>query len=189
MIETNTSRHAFRPMYVILVLLGLGVLMSIFPLFRPSDVEKAPPVPDPSNVVDVIVDEKPLTVPDEFRRNLQGMGIASIVLVDNRARLRAYTIDGAPINLCGPRSKGGVGEQRCKLEITSQELVFSLSGAGSVDIRACGFCQPSLRPSQTCHLIGNNVNRWPCSNHSDKYRDPETNKPIHYGCPTTDPCE
>ena len=111
MIETNTSRHTFRPMYVVLVLLGLGVLMSIFPLFRPSDVEKAPPVPDPSDVVDVIVDEKSLRVPDEFRRNLQDVGIASIVLVDNKGRLRAYTIDGAPINLCGPRPKGDVGDR------------------------------------------------------------------------------
>jgi hypothetical protein len=183
MIETNTSRHAFRPMYVIFVLLGLGVLMSIFPLFRPSDIEKAPLVPDPSDVVDVIVDEKPLTVPDEFRRNLQGMGIASIVLVDSQARLRAYTIDGAPINLCGPRSKGGVGEQRCKLEITSQELVFSLSGADD----GCAYCNTGAL-TQRCHLTGNNANKWPCRKHPDKYLDPDTGKPIHYGCPATNPC-
>jgi hypothetical protein len=164
MIETNTSRHTFRPMYVVLVLLGLGVLMSIFPLFRPSDVEKAPTVPDPSDVVDVIVDEKPLRVPDEFRRNLQDVGIASIVLVDNEGRLRAYTIDGAPINLCGPRPKGGVGDQMCKHETTSQELVLGLTGGLIVAFDDCGFCNRGDNTRVRCHMSGQYKDQWKCIN-------------------------
>jgi hypothetical protein len=173
MIETNTPRHTFRPMYVVLVLLGLGVLMSIFPLFRPSDVEKAPPVPDPSDVVDVIVDEKSLRVPDEFRRNLQDVGIASIVLVDNKGRLRAYTIDGASINLCGPRPKGSVGDQMCKHETTSQELVLGLTGDLIVAIGDCGFCDRGDGKSVRCHRSGQYEDQWKCIN------------PLghnHYGC-------
>jgi hypothetical protein len=162
MTDPRASGHTFKPIHDVLVVLGLAFLLLIFLLFRPSDIKVVPPEPDPSSAVDIIVDEKPLTVPDEFKKTLQGLDIAGIILVNDEAQLRLIDPNGKPIDPCGPKSKGSAGSWTCKYAATPK--TFALRASGNTQLLSqCGRCRDAVGINHSCHLpTGTGNGRYDC---------------------------
>ncbi len=130
---------------------SLTILFALFVgvLFSGCAEQERPTTPSEENVVEVIVRDQPVPVPEDFKKTLQGLNIRGIALFTNGGRqLLPIDINGKAIDLC--RS----GTETCKLGITTSELASELSGV--VALAGCGRCDAG-------------GNRWSCNVSSSKY--------------------
>jgi hypothetical protein len=135
---------------------SLTILFALFVgvLFSGCTGQEKPTMPSEENVVEVIVGDQPLPVPEGFKKTLQGLDIANIVLVNNRGQLQAITIEGAPLDLCRSGTEGKKGGRTCKLGITTGGLASELSGIET--LAGCGRC-----------TAGNKL--WECNKSTNRY--------------------
>jgi hypothetical protein len=116
------------------------------------------------DIVEIIVEDKPLEIPQDFQKMLQQMGITSMVLGDKQGKARLLAIDGRFINPCVGRSaamhnkstkaitpcrfQAGLGEA---LNFTSSRALMSASSS-------CDSCL-GRGISRTCNV---KTNKWSC---------------------------
>lgn len=113
------------------------------------------PVAKPEETVRVKSNGVPIDIPDEFQKTLESMGITGLALVDKGTVLQAFTPDGVPINLCGPKSGGAmINQTECDLGASPKALVGLISTAVN-----CGVCITESGGLRDCNKA---TNRWRC---------------------------
>lgn len=161
MLKENSPRN----LVIISALLVIVLVLAGLPLWgsKPSPDDESPPsdddVVDVDDVVEVIVE--PVRIPPRFKKRLQKLGITGLALIkldgtgeDETGKLRAITIHGKPIDLCGqPRQKESKGARTCKLDTTVRALVRAVGGSDEG-----GECYPTATSGtpKSCHETGNN---------------------------------
>lgn len=168
MLKENSPRNLViisALLVIVLVLAGLLLWGS-----KPSPDDESPPSDD--DVVEVTVDDRPVPIPEDFKKSLQELGITGLALIklddtgeDNTGKLRAITIDGTYRDLCGPRLKESTGARTCKLDTTVKALVRAVGGSDEG-----GECYPTATSGTltSCHKTGTNKNKFKWHNKSHK---------------------
>lgn len=134
------------------------------------DAYKKDPVPPPKedevdvvdDAVNVVVLGTPILIPDGFKAVLRGLGttgIALVDLVDDKPTLRAVTIDGVPIDLCGPGIGAKYSDRTCRLRISTSRLMARLAGTATCPALCTG---QDLEYQYECHTTGTRKNKYPC---------------------------
>jgi hypothetical protein len=119
--KTKTVRNAMLGV-VVVVLLGL-----VGCLERSANMDDKQ---DPSDVIDIVVAKEPLAIPEQLRKQLEGLDAESVGLIDGKNQLILFSVDGVPRDLCAPsKSSDDYGPRTCKQEIPSKDLMIRLSGA------------------------------------------------------------
>lgn len=133
---------------------------------------KKDPVPLPKedevdmvdDAVNVVVLEKALLIPNRFKAILKSLGIAGIALVDDKATLRAVTMDGLPIDLCGPGKDAKSSDRTCRLRISTSRLIARLAGSAPNALATCpGLCAGQDDFQHECHKTGRRKNKYDCN--------------------------
>lgn len=145
--NANNVRNAMVGI-VAVVLLGLGGCLT---------TKDGADGPDPSDVIEIVVEQKALTIPEELRTMFGDLDTVTIGLVNSKGQFRAFSVDGGvPRDLC-PASEGiRHGSRTCKRELASQDLMVWLSNTGAT----CGACRDSQGNLRACKKSSN---RRPCS--------------------------
>jgi hypothetical protein len=99
MTDVSISKNTLNVMRGAIAVLVIAVLLLVYNQLAP----------DPNNLVEVIIDERPLEIPKDFQSALQKRDIASIALVNKTGQLKAVSTDGKPLDLCGRTKKGTLG--------------------------------------------------------------------------------
>ena len=99
------------------------------------------------NGVEIIVDNKPLAIPQDFIKTLKSLGITSMTLGDKQGRVRLLKADGSYVNPCASTDKAsgsqgtyGGTAQPCRLQAELGEthlMIGNEEGAAA----GCGTCQ------------------------------------------------
>jgi hypothetical protein len=113
-------------------ILTLSLTALIWPGMHPRAETNGYPL---VGTVKIVVDDKPLAVPEEFQESLKAMGVTRLPLVDSEGQLKIYTVDGTPVDLCGPSSGGSTGLRTCTLLTDTEKLTQILRANDS-----CGRC-------------------------------------------------
>jgi len=116
----------------------------IWPGLSPLAVETAAPVPE--EAVNIAVDDKPLAMPEEFKKSLAAMGVTRLSMVDGQGRLKVFALDGTPVDLCGPKPEGSTGPRTCTLAASAKELTLRLTAASE-----CGGCFDGFGNLRSCY--------------------------------------
>lgn len=172
MFKVDDSRNL-----VILALLVVVLVLAGLILWGEKPPADDTSLPSEDDVVDVIVGDQPLPGLEGFKDTLRGLGIVSMCLVDNEAKLRAITIDGAFIDLCESGTAGKTGGRTCRLEIHSRELMQELSGPSNfLSFSDCGRCTDAHGTQRKCHKSGEYKDMYRCHNDDKDAGD-------HHDCP------
>jgi hypothetical protein len=117
------------------------------------------------DIVEVIVEDKPLEIPKDFQTLLQKMGVTSIVLGDKQGKARLLSIEGAYINPCIGRSAAMQGKPNktvtpCRFQAGLGEALSFTSNRALMSLgNGCDSCL-GRGISRICNV---NTNKWNCS--------------------------
>ena len=147
---------------VALVALVVGAIIGAIVGIGYQEKPVAPPGDHEVEVVDdavnVVVLRQPINIPDQFKADLRSLGTVGVAFVDGDATLRAVTIDGVPIDLCGPGTDVKMSDQPCKLRITTRGLMRRLNASTN-----CGLCTGLDDYQHECHTTGTTTkNKYDC---------------------------
>jgi hypothetical protein len=104
--------------------------------------------------VDLLVESEALPVSEDLKKTLEAKGIAGIALIDESGKLRAYTRDGQPMDLCEQNKLSG---PQCTWNTGTKELMQTLSVT-------CGNCTGSSGGNYKCYKSGTLKNKYICPN-------------------------
>ncbi|MCA1605356.1 MAG: hypothetical protein LC775_07780 [Acidobacteria bacterium] len=138
------------------------VLLGLVGCSKPKDEADVPGALDPSDVIEIVVEEKALTIPEELRKVFDALRTASFALVDEEGRLRVFSAKGEPRNLCGAGEDNRNGSRTCKQEVPSQDLMIMLRvlSGDPPAFGGCGKCTDAAGNLRNCKLVSN---MRPCS--------------------------
>jgi hypothetical protein len=182
MFEIRGSRNRIILFAVLGIVLVLPVLYLLLvkqapPLLSEDDVENV------DNVVEIIVGDQPVPIPEDFKKTLQELGITGLALIDNTGKLRATAIDGTDRDLCGPRQKEGKAARTCELDTSVRALVYAVGRSiEALNAVGLGRCPPfpGTNKRKDCHKDGDNKNRFKW--HSLDNESGKTHKECYQTC-------
>jgi hypothetical protein len=142
MLKTDSYKN-----YLVLALLALVVILFIL-LFKKEDLVGAAE----EDIVEIIVEDTPLSIPEEFKKTLQNLEISGITLGDKKGRIRLLTPDGRYFDPCGTsvetestQSAYRQTQHTCRFEAGLGETHMMIARTNN-----CGSCQAN-NVSRSCN--------------------------------------
>lgn len=148
------AKNIRNAMVGIVVVVLSGLVGCPKPKDGAKDGADVPGALDPSDVIEIVVEEKALTIPEELRKAFGDRDTVSFALVNSKGQLTAFSVDGVPSDLCGPSEGSRDGSRTCKEEVPSQDLMLMLSSvarpppSGASD--SCGKCRDEAGKRRNC---------------------------------------
>lgn len=105
--KTKTVRNAMLGVVVVVMLGCVGYS-------ERNDTANVPDEPDPSDVIDIVVAKEPLAIPEQFREVLTALDTWSILVINSKNEVIAFSVDGEPRDLCAPSKSSDSGARTCK---------------------------------------------------------------------------
>lgn len=114
------------------------VMLGLVGYAERNNTANVPDEPDPSDVIDIVVAKEPLAMPEQFREVLKALDAWSIVVINSKNEVIAFSVDGEPRDLCAPSESSDHSARACKQEIPIQDFVMTLGTTSTSN--PCGTC-------------------------------------------------